>query len=520
MNLAGFLAQAARTYPDRAALTRGTTTRTYSEVAARVAALAAALTELGLRRGDRVAVWSHNRPEVVETYFACWQVGLVVVPVNAKLTVDEVAFHVRDSGAAAVVYGQEFADDVASISVAHRIGIGEQFDALLARHQDASHGGVDVVDVAPDAPAWLFYTSGTTGRPKGAILTHANLVFMVVSWCADLHQLRPEDVVLHCAPLSHGAGFHALVTVARGAHAVVHDRFDPAAVLDTIAAYQITTTWLVPTQIRMLLDCPGLDAADGSSLTHVVYGGAPMHAADLAEAVERIGPVFVQLYGQGESPMTITYLRREEHRPDRPDAEVLTSTGVARTGMEVRVVDADGACVAARETGEILVRGPSVMAGYWNRPDATAESLRDGWLYTGDVGMLDEHGYLYVLDRMKDLIITGGSNVYAREVEEVLLSHPAVHEVAVFGVPDRTWGELVVGAVVPDTEVDSDDLLAFCRERMTSFKRPRRIHLLSALPRNAYGKVLKRELRAQFGSGGTGPVHRATSTKTLLPEHP
>ncbi|GAA5123616.1 long-chain fatty acid--CoA ligase [Haloechinothrix salitolerans] len=520
MNIGSFLAEAARTYPGRAALTRGTTTRTYAELHARAGAFAAALSEAGLRRGDRVVVWSHNRPEVVETYFACWHIGLVVVPVNAKVTVDEVAFHISDSRATALVYSEDFADGAASIPGVRRIGIGPEYEALLARHQDASQGGVEVVDVAPDTPAWLFYTSGTTGRPKGAILTHANLAFMVVSWCADLHQLQPEDVVLHCAPLSHGAGFHALVTVARGAHALVHDRFDPAVVLDAIAAHRVTATWLVPTQIRMLLDHPSLATADLSSLTHIVYGGAPMHAADLAEAVKRIGPVFVQLYGQGESPMTITYLRREEHRPDRPDTEVLTSTGVARTAMEVRVVDADGVAVAPREAGEIIVRGPAVMTGYWNRPDATAESLRDGWLHTGDVGMLDERGYLYVLDRMKDLIITGGSNVYAREVEEVLLRHPAVHEVAVFGVPDRTWGELVVGAVVPDTEVDPDELIVFCRERMTSFKRPRRIHVLDALPRNAYGKVLKRELRAQLGAGGTGPDHRATSTKTLLPEHP
>ncbi len=494
MNIGGFLTQAARLHPGRAAVTfRGQTT-TYAELNRRVDALVAGLLGLGLRQGDRVVLWCYNRPEVIETFFACWKAGLAAVPVNARLTVDEVAFHVADSGAAALVYGQDVASPALDVPVSRRIGIGPEYEALL----DSGAPSGDV-EVSGDVPAWLFYTSGTTGRPKGAILTHANLTFVVVSWCADLHQLQPEDVVLHCAPLSHGAGFHALVTVARAAHAVVHERFDPAEVLDAVATHRITSTWLVPTQIRMLLDHPLLEAADLSTLTHVVYGGSPMHAADLAEAVERIGPVFVQLYGQGESPMTITYLRREEHRPDRPDREVLTSTGVPRTGMEVRVVDPDDAPLGAAETGEIVVRGPAVMAGYWNREQATAETLRGGWLRTGDVGMLDARGYLYVLDRIKDLIITGGSNVYAREVEEVLLTHPAVHEAAVFGVPDRTWGELVTAAVVPATDVDADELIAFCRERMTGFKRPRRIHLVVALPRNAYGKVLKRELRARFG---------------------
>jgi acyl-CoA synthetase (AMP-forming)/AMP-acid ligase II len=306
--------------------------------------------------------------------------------------------------------------------------------------------------------------------------------------------------VLHCAPLSHGAGFHALTAVARGAENVVLARSDPGEILAAIARHRVTAAWLVPTQIRMLLDHPDLDGADLSSLVSVVYGGSPMYRSDLVEAIERIGPVFCQIFAQGESPMTVTYLRREEHRADRPDAGVLSSAGVARTGMEIRIADADDRVLPAGEPGEIQVRGPAVMAGYWRRPEATAETLRGGWLHTGDVGRLDERGYLYVLDRLKDMIITGGSNVYAQEVEDVLLRHPAVREAAVFGTPDRLWGEAVTAVVVGAAGVvpGADELRAFCREHLADYMRPKHVHVVDALPRNSYGKVLKRELREKY----------------------
>jgi long-chain acyl-CoA synthetase len=259
---------------------------------------------------------------------------------------------------------------------------------------------------------------------------------------------------------------------------------------------------MVPTQIRMLLDSGDLDRADLSSLASIVYGGSPISPATLAEALERIGPVFCQLYAQGESPMTVTYLRREEHRADRPDREVLTSAGVARTGMEVRIADPDDRVVPAGEPGEIQVRGPAVMAGYWGRPDASAEALRGGWLHTGDVGRADARGFVYVLDRLKDLIITGGTNVYAREVEDVLLRHPGVHDAAVFGSPDRLWGEAVTAVVVGDA-LGEDDLRAFCREHLADYMCPKRIHLTDSIPRNAYGKVLKRELRDTYSPSQT-----------------
>jgi acyl-CoA synthetase (AMP-forming)/AMP-acid ligase II len=496
VNLGDLLTHAAARAPGRRAVTAGSLQLTYAELNARVDALAAGLTGLGLGAGDRVVLWMRNCPEFIESFFACWKLGLVAVPVNPRLRGVDVAFHAADSGAAALVHSPEFADGAAEVDVAHPIetGGGGSYDDLVAAHACAAD---QTRAVADDAPAWLFYTSGTTGRPKGAVLTHGNLTFVAVSWCADLFGIQPEDVVLHCAPLSHGAGFHALTAVARGAENVVLARSDPGAILAAIAEHRVTAAWLVPTQIRMLLDHPELDGADLSSLVSVVYGGAPMYRSDLVEAIERIGPVFCQLYGQGESPMTITYLRSAEHRPD---SDVLTSAGIARTGMEVRIADADDRVLAADEVGEIQVRGLAVMAGYWGRPEASAEALRGGWLHTGDVGRLDERGYLHVLDRLKDMIITGGSNVYAREVEDVLLRHPGVHDAAVFGTPDRLWGEAVTAVVVgtPDAAIGAEEVHAFCREHLADYMRPKHVHVADGLPRNSYGKVLKRELRAKY----------------------
>lgn len=507
MNLGSFLTTIAARYPQHSALRCGDWHIDYATLNRRVDALAAGLVARGLRSGDRVVLWLRNCPEFIEAFFACWKLGVVAVPVNARLRPADVAYHAADSGAAALIHDAEFAEAAGQVDVGLRIGTGSSgevsYDALLTEHTGAAD---QTRPVAEDAPAWLFYTSGTTGRPKGAMLTHANLTFVAVSWCADLHWLQPEDVVLCCAPLSHGAGFHALAAVARGAENVVLRHADPATILQTITRHRVTATWLVPTQIRLLLDCPELDRADLSSLASVIYGGAPMYGADLSEAIERIGEVFCQLYGQGESPMTITYLRREEHRRDRPDLEVLTSAGVARTGMEVRIADPeDDRIVGIGEVGEIQVRGPAVMAGYWQRPEATAQTLRGGWLHTGDLGRMDERGYVYVLDRLKDMIISGGSNVYAREVEDVLLRHPRVSEAAVFGCPDRVWGEAVT-AVVVGNALDPDELRAFCREHLADYMRPKRLHIADDIPKNAYGKVLKRELRTAYSGADQAPA--------------
>jgi acyl-CoA synthetase (AMP-forming)/AMP-acid ligase II len=500
-NVGRLLYEAAKTYPERIAVVFHGRQWSYRELNDRVNALALGLTRLGLKSGDRVVLWMKNCPQFIETMFACWKPGLVVVPVNARLSPAEVAFHVTDCAASALVYGADFSFHAAQVPIAHKINVGGECD--LAYEDLAGRAGADeqTTELPEDAPAWLFYTSGTTGRPKGAVITHRNLVFVVVSWCADLYCLRAADVVLHCAPLSHGAGFHALTAVARGAQNLVHDRFDPDQVFGDIARYRVTTSWLVPTQVRMLLDSPALARADLKSVRSLVYGGAPMHAVDLTEAMTQFGPVLCQLYGQGESPMTISYLSSDEHRLGRVDQEVLSSAGVVRTGMEIRIADAQGTSLPVGEVGEITVRGPAVMTGYWNQPDATAVALRAGWLHTGDLGRLDERGHLYVLDRLKDFVITGGSNVYAREIEDLLLRHSAIREAAVFGVPDRLWGEAVTAAVVGADGLTPAEVIAFCRGSMADYKCPKHVYICPELPKNAYGKVLKRELRKRYADG-------------------
>ncbi len=514
MNLSVLLANAARAHPGSPALTWGTTVLTYRQVQERVNALAAGLDRLGLRQGERLAFLMPNRPELLETMFAAFAAGLCVVPLNALFKTDEVVHHVRDSGAAAIVYSSgydaviaEAGDQLRGVRVLVRVeedqDLGDgpagtaDYEALLSDNAGASAVPADLRD---DDLAWLFYTSGTTGRPKGAMLTVGNLLFAVVGWLADVVPLTDADVTLHAAPLTHGAGFHALAATARAAHQVLSPagRFDPECVLDLVEHAGVTNTWLVPTQINRLVQSPAFRPERLATLHTVVYGGAPFLLEDLKTAVRRMGPILVQIYGQGETPMTATCLSREDHDLARPDSDLLLrSAGRARTGTQVSVVDAHGRDVAAGTLGEVVVRGPSVMRGYWERPEVSQEVLRDGWLHTGDVGQMDARGYLQILDRMKDLIITGGLNVYAREVEDVLASHPDVLATAVVGLPDHDWGERVVAAVVlkPGCSPSTGELLAHCSRRLADYKQPKQIHLVDALPVNAYGKVLKRDLR-------------------------
>jgi acyl-CoA synthetase (AMP-forming)/AMP-acid ligase II len=517
LNLGQLLANSARRFPDRAAISWGERTCTYAELDQRTNALAHGLGELGVAKGDRVAVVMRNRPELIEAMFACFKAGFCLVPLNHRLTAPEVAYHVRDCGAAAVLTDTEGGAVIAGAGLSGEVhviaagGAGPETDAI--DHEDLIATGSRApaaVEVGRDDLAWLFYTSGTTGQPKGAMLSHGALGYVTASWLADLTPMDERDVILHAAPLSHGAGFHAIAATARGARQVLPaaNRFDPPAILDLLARSRVTTTWLVPTQIVMLVDALGGQKAVLPDLRLLVYGGAPFPPADLRQALEVFGPVLVQLYGQGETPMTATVLSARDHaellagrHPER-----LASAGVARPGMDVRVLDPDDVDVPTGEVGEVCVRGNAVMLGYWNRPEATAETLRNGWLHTGDLGRVDDRGYLYLLDRAKDMIITGGSNVYAVEVEAVLSDHPAVAEVAVVGVEDRTWGELVTAVVVVRSglEVSELELVAHGAARLASYKRPRRVVFRTSLPRNAYGKVLKRDLRVELQDGG-GP---------------
>jgi long-chain acyl-CoA synthetase len=352
----------------------------------------------------------------------------------------------------------------------------------------------------PGAEAWVFYTSGTTGRPKGALLTHRNLLFMCHCYYADIDSIGVGDTILHAAPLTHGSGLYGLAHVARGSNNVIlPGSFDPEDVLAALTAYPNVSMFAAPTMVSRLINHPRTGAADTRGLKTIVYGGAPMYVADLKRALDLFGPKLYQLYGQGESPMTITGLDKALHA-DRNHPrweERLASTGIARTGVAVKVVGEDGAELPLGGVGEIVTKSDCVMTGYRNNPEATARSLREGWLWTDDLGSIDAEGFLTIKDRSKDMIISGGSNIYPREIEEVLLTHPGVVEAAVVGAPHADWGEEAIAFVVrrADASVEAADLDRLCLDNIARFKRPKGYRFVAALPKNNYGKILKTELR-------------------------
>lgn len=513
MNVGAFLTKAARLHPSKIAvadLGEGGTRLRYDEMNAQAAAFAAGLRQQGFKPGDRVVLFMPNRADYLVALFGLFKGGFVAVPANAKLHPSELAYIISNCEARAVICAAPTRADVSealaqmpNVLQIDVDGEGEgAFQTLIAAGragQTAQAGqgaqpGEDA-EVAPDDLAWIFYTSGTTGRPKGAMLSHRNLCASAMNALADICDFQPEDVVLHVAPLSHGSGLYALPSIARGATNLIQPggSFDAAGVLRIIAREEVTIiAFLAPTMIHMLLEADA--ALKTPTLRCVPYGGAPIDPGQAEAAIKRFGPIFSQLYGQGESPMTITGLRPRDHH-----GKALLSAGSVRTDVEVRLVDENGRQVADGEEGEICVRGDVVMLGYWNNPEANAKSLRNGWLHTGDVGRFED-GYLYLLSRMNDVIISGGTNIYPREIEDVLMQHPAVREVCVFSEPDPKWGEAVVAAVVTVEKTGEDELQEFCRQHIAAFKKPKRIVFVDALPTNAYGKIVRREVRDQLMS--------------------
>ncbi len=508
MNLAYFLHRSARLDPDRPALALGATvTATYAELARDTAILARHLREtLGLAPGDRAAIVMANCPEYMLVMHACWHAGVCCVPVNAKLHRKEFEYILGHSGSRVCFTTPDKADAVAGLDT--EIATLERIVATGGAEWAALTAGepMPMAEVAPDDPAWLFYTSGTTGRPKGATLTHRNLVSMTMNYFADVDAVEPGDAIVHCAPMSHGSGCYGLPHVARAALQVIPESggFEPAEMLDLLRHHQGCTFFFAPTMVVRLLNSPALDGADTSNLKTIIYGGGPMYVEDLLRGIDRLGQKFVQIYGQGEAPMTITGLTRAMHadvgHPRYRDH--LGSAGVPRTDVEVRVVDAEDNELPPGEIGEIVCRGDVVMTGYWDNPDATAASLKGGWLHTGDMGAFDEDGFLTLKDRSKDMIISGGSNIYPREIEEVLLRHDGVLECSVIGRPHADWGEEVIAFVVRQPgsdasgEVGEAELDRLCLDNIARFKRPKAYRFVEALPKNNYGKILKTELRA------------------------
>ena len=435
---------------------------------------------MNIKAGDRIALAMTNCPEFYEVLFACWHAGITAVPMNAKLHPKEFAYILENSGAKACFVTEDLAAAVPN-------GIGLE-DRLFADETAPA-------DVRPEDAAWLFYTSGTTGVPKGAVLTHRNMLFQTQAYFADIDKLAPGDTALHPAPLSHGSGLYGLPHFAVGAVNVIPEsgHFEPAEIFELLDHWPNGSFFAAPTMIVRLLASPA--ARTPRKLKTITYGGAPMYVADCLRAIELFGPRLYQLFGQGEAPMTITGLPQDLHRKEF--VERLSSCGFARAGCEVKIFDDDDRELPAGDVGEIVTRSDCVMAGYWQNPEATAKAMRAGWLHTGDVGSLDAEGFLTIRDRSKDMIISGGSNIYPREIEEVLLRHPDLVEASVVGRPHPDWGEEVLAYVVakPGAPLDQTALDQLCLDNIARFKRPKGYRFVEALPKNNYGKVLKTELR-------------------------
>jgi long-chain acyl-CoA synthetase len=495
MNIALWLHRAGLAGPERPAVGYGTRVhRTYGDFAGRAARLAGALrSRCGLVPGDRVVIAAKNSPDYLEALFGVWHAGLVAVPANARLHGAELGYIIAQSGARVCFASADVAPEIAPHApqnLERLIAIGSRdWEALLAA--DA----IAIAARADDDLAWLFYTSGTTGRPKGAMLTHRNLARMSEAYAAEVDAVTPGDAIIHAAPMSHGSGLYIAAHVMRLAVNVAPESgaFDPDEVYRLFGAWPGASLFGAPTMIKRLVAHGGDCRLD--NIRTIIWGGGPMYVEDARAALDRFGPRLAQIYGLGESPMTITTLSRDDIA-DRDHPRWLARLGSAGrpfAGVEVMVTDADDRPLPVGEAGEVLARSDVVMAGYWQNPQASAATLRGGWLHTGDVAAFDPDGYLTLKDRSNDLIVSGGSNVYPREVEEVLLRHDGVREVSVIGRPDPEWGEVVVAYVVGGASPAALD--ALCLDHIARFKRPKDYVFVDALPKNNYGKILKTELR-------------------------
>jgi long-chain acyl-CoA synthetase len=507
-NIASLLDGPSRWSADRPAiLLGGELVRTWAQLADAVARRAGALrSRLGVAPGDAVGIFAANGPEYLEVLFSIWHAGAVAVPISSKLHAREAAELLAAARARACFATPDVADALArAVGSAPRVVVlGEADDAALGRWDPIAAQARE-----PSDDAWIFFTSGTTGRAKGARISHANLLAMTAAYVADVDALSPRDALIHVAALSHASGLFALPFVARAAAQVVppSGRFDAGELLALVAAGERSSFFVPPTLLRRLCTAPQLAETPLDRLGTVLVGAAPVHPDDLRTGVAALGSRLWNGYGQGETPLTISALGCDAIGAAIRDGDedVLASVGVARFATRVRVVDEGDRPVPEGEVGEVVVDGPTVMTGYLDLPEATVEALRGGWLHTGDLGRFGPGGHLTLVDRAKDVVITGGYNVYPREVEDVLLAEPAVADAAVVGIPDPEWGERVVAYVVPGGggRIDSESLDSRCLGAMARHKRPKEYVVVDELPRNAAGKVLKDSLRAQYALART-----------------
>jgi acyl-CoA synthetase (AMP-forming)/AMP-acid ligase II len=514
MNLAHFLRQAARRHSEEIGFVWGSKTWTWAELDARVDAMVAALAANGVVKGDRVLVQSKNCNQMFESMFACFRLGAVWVPTNFRQTPSEVAYLAEASGTTAMICQSDFPDHVAAVLKAApgihlviSIGpstFGEDYDALVAAYAGKP---ATVADVEHDDPAWFFFTSGTTGRPKAGVLTHGQMGFVATNHLCDLMPgTTSADASLVVAPLSHGAGIHQLAQVARAVKTVLpaSERFDIAEAWSLVQRWRITNMFTVPTIVKMLTEDPSVDEYDHSSLRYIIYAGAPMYREDQKYALRKLGLVLVQYFGLGEVTGNITVLPPALHSAEDGPGVRVGTCGYERTAMQVSIQDDQGRELQPGETGEICVCGVAVFAGYYNNPEANAKAFRNGWFRTGDLGHVDAQGFLFITGRASDMYISGGSNVYPREIEEKLLTHPALAEVAIVGVPDRTWGEVGIAVAVrrPGATLNEAELLRWMEGKVSRYKLPKQVIFWDELPKSAYGKITKKIIREELAARG------------------
>ena len=493
----------------RALISQEGTTWTFAELHDRSMRLAQALAEDG-QPNNHVAILADNQPEYVEAYYGVPSARQRLVFLNYRLAVPELVRIVNDARASTLIFAPQFADGVAAMAgeletVTRTLCLGQEYEAFVSdRPANAPY-----TDYAGDDPAWLIYTSGTTGMPKGAMISHRNLFAAMFNGQVSLpSETPPEPCFLFPFPLCHIAGY-ALLGQHLGGHPVaLMTAYSPEAWMRMVDELAVTGSALAPTMINMLLNDPAIDRHDLGSLASIGYGASSIPAEVLRRAMDRFGPIFTQGFGMTELSGNVIFMSRADHlRAAREAPELLRAAGRVGALADVRIVDDDGRNCPPGAAGEIVVKGDQVLTGYWNRPEANAEAFRDGWFFTGDMARLDDEGFVYIVDRKKDMIVSGAENVYPREVEEALYRHPAVAEAAVFGVPDAHWGERVAAAVVlrGGQQTNEAELDRLCRAELAGYKRPRVWFFVDEIPKNVSGKVLKRTLRDRYGSAGGEP---------------
>ena len=519
MNMGIHLTRAAKWFSERTAIVHKNVQLTYREFNERVNRLANGLTSLGLKKGDRVALFSPNRHQLLEAFYACHKAGLVTVPLNARVSIEEAVQMLNNSDSSAIILGEELVEQLEAVrtrisSLHHFVCTSKTPSSMTDYETLLANGSPNepVADVGLDDLVSIEYTSGTTGSLKAAMLTHRNFLSMSrKEMMIPGLDLNRNSVMCHVAPVTHGTIAMVLPTIWHGGCNLILPGFDVKLLLETIEKKRVSHVMLVPTMINFVLAYPDLKKYDLSSIRTLLYAASPMPAERVKDAVKVFGPVLIQNYGCHESSALITYLPKEDHmyEGDPKRTKRIGSAGIPTMESDVRVVNEKGEDVKPGEVGEIIERGEDTMIGYWRDPELTAETIIDGWLHTRDLATVDDDGYIYIVDRKSDMIISGGFNIYPFEVEEVLYRHPAVFEAAVISVPDDQWGESVKAVVVlrEAATASEEDLIEHCKRHLAGYKKPKSVDFVTELPKNSHGKVLRRVLRQKYWAGRERMVH-------------